>query len=318
MTEQNWTWWQKALAGEKQPVHESEPQAGFYRVRSGRGGPWIPVAIWQDETGFVALKNGQPADAMTAWTWVCQNPVTHEAYTSAVEGRGWPDDAPILGSAPGSNLPESDLERLKLLIEAEETEAEAFLKDPITDQILADKAASWADRVAALAKEAENCRVAEKKPIDDLSKEVQAKWKPVVDRGTDLTKKLKKHIEPFLLEQDRLKREAEAKALAERQAEEAKLKAEIAAKEQSGEPVQPIQFIRPSAPAKAPNISAGRTGAKISLHTVKVAVITDYDKLLISLKHDGEIIELVTKLANRSARANVALEGMTIAEEKKV
>ena len=49
------TYWQNALSGNFGAVHENDPQCGYYRMRKGRGGPWVPVAIWlegQDDAGM--------------------------------------------------------------------------------------------------------------------------------------------------------------------------------------------------------------------------------------------------------------------------
>lgn len=305
----DYTWWQNALKGEKQAVHDGDPKAGFYRVRNGKDGPWVPVAIWQDDAGqWVAVRNGKTVSALDIWTWVCRYPVTHESYQAAVDGKGWPDDAPVVAPAPGagSNLPEDPFERLKLQIEAEKAEVETFLKTPITDQTTADQAASWSVRIAGLAKDAEDLRVAEKKPFDNLANAVQAKWKPLVDLGNSLKTKLKNHLTPFLVEQERQR-------VAAQRAEEEKRRAEEA--ERAGVDATPAPTS--AAPAKVANATAGRHGAKVALQTVKVAVIADYDKALMALKDHREMKELVQQLANRAAKAGIPLDGVTISEEKK-
>ena len=43
--------WRKALAGEPVPLHENDPQPGYWRLRQGRGGPFLPVAIWCEPDG---------------------------------------------------------------------------------------------------------------------------------------------------------------------------------------------------------------------------------------------------------------------------
>src|SRR4051812_28349479 len=85
-------YWQNALAGSEQVVHENDPRPGYYRVRSYRGGPWLPVAIWQDSNGDLkAVRNGAEADAQDLWTWCCRHPVAYETYVAVAErGEAWP------------------------------------------------------------------------------------------------------------------------------------------------------------------------------------------------------------------------------------
>src|SRR4051812_17925341 len=88
--------WRSALTGAAQPIHENDPQAGYYRVRAYRGGPWLPVAIWRETDGRLkALRDGSPVDPQDLWTWCCQHPVTYEAYLAVAEGgQPWPDEVP--------------------------------------------------------------------------------------------------------------------------------------------------------------------------------------------------------------------------------
>lgn len=100
MTAPSYSWWRRALAGEFGPVHDGDPQPGFYRqpLCSKINVPWYPVAIWPDEDGkLVAMKHHalieQPiiADADELWSFCCEHPISEEAYRAVAEHKQpWP------------------------------------------------------------------------------------------------------------------------------------------------------------------------------------------------------------------------------------
>ena len=320
--------WNSALAGVKVgsaalPVHENLPQAGFYRVRTGKNGPWEPVAIFEHEGSLVALRAGNPVDAGQIWTWACRNPVTYEAYTAVVErGEAWPDEPP----APtiGHNSPSDPFEALRVEYEGEAEQAREFLKTPITTQEQADQAAIWAKRLAGIAKKATDLHKVEKQPSLDEGRRVDDKWRDLKTGPDDLSKQLKRHQDAFLRELDRLEQERQRKAREEadrlkREADEAAAKASSEADDASVQRAEAAKKAAEQAEreTQARNIQAGRTGAKVALRTFVSAEITDFDALLMALKDRPEITEAVQSLANRAAKSGVSLPGMTIKEEKR-
>ena len=107
-----YTYYQSALKGVFGPVHENDPQCGYYRMRRGRGGPLVPVAIWREVTGekeitgildsgkLVCLVDGKERDPYEIWTWVCRYPVPYETYVAVAEqGQALPEDLPDLKKA---------------------------------------------------------------------------------------------------------------------------------------------------------------------------------------------------------------------------
>jgi hypothetical protein len=88
-----WEWWQAACDGLNPPVHDQEPQCGFFAVRRFRYGEWVkgpfvPARIWIEpgetdpETGellsderFRAEIDGKPADPWRIWQWVAKRPI---------------------------------------------------------------------------------------------------------------------------------------------------------------------------------------------------------------------------------------------------
>lgn len=90
---QRWQWWERAVAGDPLPLHEDEPQAGFYSVRKFRYGDWptgprVPARIWWEpgeidpETGelltderLLGEVDGKPINPWNQWTWIARNPI---------------------------------------------------------------------------------------------------------------------------------------------------------------------------------------------------------------------------------------------------
>tara|TARA_R100001086_G_scaffold110471_1_gene56231 strand:- start:1212 stop:1574 length:363 start_codon:yes stop_codon:yes gene_type:complete len=85
-------WWQRSLKGEQMPIHEGEPHVGYYKARAWSRGPYIPARIWLEqeidfETGLLAddetyrAEIGEkPWNAMEAWIWIAQKPVSLREY----------------------------------------------------------------------------------------------------------------------------------------------------------------------------------------------------------------------------------------------
>lgn len=325
-----WAWWQAALAGNFGPIHDSSPEWGYYRVRDGKNGPFLPVAIWQEDGEWIALRNGKTTDAAAIWTWVCRNPITEDDYHAAMDGKGWDDDAPAIDLPPKTHNQSADPhEALKEEFAAELELAEAFLKKPIKTDEDADRAAVWSKRVGAISNSADALFRAKKDPIVKAGREVDEEFRWREDAKA-LSTRLKKHIDPYLQEKQRIELERQRKAREEaeriqREADAARIAAEKASVQNdnsAAEAAAEAERLAQQAAAaeretQARNASAGRTGAKVSLRTFVFAEITDYDALLLALKDRPEIKEVVEVLANRAARSGVELAGMAIKSEQR-
>lgn len=330
-----WAWWQNALNGTIGPIHDGDPQQGYYRTRF-KDKPWEPVALWFEDDKWYAMRGERQVDPNDIWTWCCRNPITYGAYIKAVEGGGW-DDEP---EAPqmGHNLPAdlSPYDSLRLEFASEKEQAEEFMKKPITTQAEADRAAIWSKRLSTIAKKATDLHKVEKQPHLDAGREVDNKWRDLKEEPDAISKKLKRHMDAFLQEEARKERERQAAARAEadriqRDADAARVAAEKAAAKNDNDAAAIAaqnnaiaeaerlaqQAAQAERDAQARNASAGRTGAKVSLRTFVFAEITDFDMLLIALKDRTEIKEVVETLANRAARSGVELAGMAIRSEQR-
>lgn len=327
-----YAWWRAALEdssriGKILPVHEGDPQPGFYRKRKHKDGPFIPVAIWMDDSGhMLAQIDGQPGDAVDIWTWCCREPVSYDDYKGYMDGKGWPDEAPP--TAGHNQPPESDdpHENLAREFEQEREQAEQFLKEPIKDRTRADMAASWSKKLATIAKKATDLHKVEKQPHLDAGRDVDDKWRDLKEEPKSLSTRIKRALDDFLREEDRKEQERQRKAAEEaarkqREADEAAQKAmsdgqDAEAAKRAEIAAQEAEHAKREAERKDGG-SAGRTGAKVSLRTFVSAKITDYDKALIALKDHPEMKALVEQLANRAVRAGHSLEGVERVEEKR-
>lgn len=326
-----WAWWQNALNGKFGQI-TTTPEQGYFRVRP-KGGQWQPVAIWFDEDAskWLAYRAGREVHADDIWTWACRQPITFEAYEKAMAGNGF-DDEPEKAPGIGHNKAEADpLDALRIEYLGEKELADAFLKSPIKTKADADKAAIWSKRLSDISKRATDLHKVEKQPSLDESRRIDEKWRELKEDPKALSVSLKRHMDEFLREQDRIEQDRQRRAREEadrirREAEEAMRAAAHAdvLEDDDTSAARQAEIDRlaqlatdAEREALARNSTAGRTGAKVALRTFISAEITDIEQLLMALKDRPEVIELAQSLANRAAKAGVKLAGMKIVEEKR-
>lgn len=300
--------WRRRMAGEVVPIHDGEPQAGFYRLKT-RDGTWHPVAYWFGKDGALRCRvSKQDINEQTAserWPWASKNPITHEVYKAVMAGEPWPDqhESVTRDRANSVNAPDDQsFEGLKDRIEDLARDAQALIEaGPAPDQSAADRASDLANRLAELQKQADAARAAEKKPHDDAAALVQAKWKPLLGVA-DIYRQIKAAvITPFLVGEDKKRRLAEAAA---------RKAAEEAAK--AGTPMPDPVAMERSAP------KAGANGRRsVALRTVKVVTISDRDALLAFFAGNELVTELLQKLAEKATAAGVKVPGVTVTEEQR-
>lgn len=95
---QRWAWWEASIDGQPLPIHEDEPETGFYAVRRFRYGDWVrgplvPARVWWEpgeidpETGELltdekcrAEIDGQPVNPWRKWTWIARRPISETEW----------------------------------------------------------------------------------------------------------------------------------------------------------------------------------------------------------------------------------------------
>ncbi len=297
----SYSWWRQALLGHFGPIHENDPQPGYYRMRKGRGGPWVPVAIWagENDPAPICLVDGVERDPFEVWTWVCRYPVSYETYAAVAErGEAWPEDLPerldagsetirqstrgIGDNSSGVTEAEEFLEEIEMLWQSAE-EWVQVVQSP-SSQAEADKAANYAERFSNLETRAEEARTAEKKPVLDEGRRIDAKWKPVISKASDGKVRMKKVLEPYLL--------------AER---------ESRLSNSSGKEIDPPR--------------AGTSGRRIGLRARQVISVADEIAMEAHYRNDPRIWsdksvkELVRKFAEIDLLAGINIPGATLIEE---
>lgn len=285
----SYAFWMKALKGEPVEIHENSPQPGYYRMRQGKGWPWVPVSLWYPsaEEPLVMLKGTEeilePARISEVWTYCCRNPISYQAWLDAMDGRGFADEI----AEPSRNANADPLTVLSETIEDLVAQASRDLEgaDLVADGDRRAKIANYATRLTELAKEADEARVAEKEPHLKAGREVDAKWKPVHERAKDAARTLKDRVGEALVA---IKQAAAATGV------------EVATK-------------------------AGTRGKSVALRTRKVTKVTDYPALLAHygcasadprLHKIPEFNRALVNLATLDLEAGQVVAGAAIATEE--
>lgn len=308
-------WWRAALAGEEPPVHEGDPQAGFYRRRfknkDGSLTSFKPVAIWQDANGQWLCQIGSefgnrfgPYKADEHWTYLAKNPVPKAAYDQAMATGKWPDETgnapkppepePAQDTAPPRNTSDDPHQRLLDDLRDVEERAKELLAKPIDDEAAANVASDLVARLMETKKESETTRKEEKQPHLDAGAAVDAKWKPITEQAGNWATKLRDHLAPWLM---KLRRAEEQR---QREAQEAaqKAEAEAEAKRQAAEKAR-LDAEREAAMATFDSDEAAEDAAKAKELAAKRA------------KKEAEEAEKAARKANRQTSAKKTAAGRT-------
>lgn len=320
-----WSWWRKALKdpsliGRALPVHPDVAELGYYRTRA-KNGPWEPVGIWLDESHeVVAYRGDRQVRPEEIFSWCCRNPVSYESYMQAKDGKGWADDDKVVAAqiqppepGVGDNSGEVDeADTLKDQIEAALAGMKAYEK--VEDDPTAAKALSLRNRLNELSNQADKIRVKLKEPHLEAGKAVDAKFQPLVKSAKAGADKVRDAIGAW----ETVKLQAERKR--QREAEQARLAAEQAAREQQGETAV-IDQPAPAAPvATAPAPIKGTYGkaASVSVKTI-IDEVTDWTALAVYMAAHPEMQELLRKLAQRAIDAGrTDVPGITTTEKAAV
>ncbi|HEV8036164.1 hypothetical protein [Yoonia sp.] len=90
-----YAWYRAAIAGREPPRHDGMPEAGFYKTRLVKGGPFVPIRIWLDQeicpvTGELMADEslrcealGQSRNPETIWTYL--RPIPRAEYDALVD-----------------------------------------------------------------------------------------------------------------------------------------------------------------------------------------------------------------------------------------
>ncbi|MTH96545.1 hypothetical protein [Roseibium sp. RKSG952] len=185
----------------------------------------------------------------------------------------------------GHNNPPSPFDDAKASILSLEEEARHWLDGAeVSSQAEADAIAKLLDMARKAKKEADTARKKEAKPFDDGKKEIQTRYKPLLEQCDRIADVCKKANQPWLIKLEELRRreEAAARAKAEeearkaREALEAARASDLAAREEAERQVQFAKDAERAARQASKQTASAKGGARaMTLRTVYRPEITN-------------------------------------------
>lgn len=302
-------------------IHADKPIPGFYKLRDHKGGPWIPVAIWDRDGTLVCRVGAEERNPLDVWTFCAGNPVSKEDAKHAFLHGAWPGDAPPVAGDNSKDLTLSEQ------ISDYAARALEWLKGikSVHDQKTADMASNYRAELMRLKKEAEAAHKTEKAPYLEAGREVDNKWKPVIGEATGAAETLRDALTKFMrAEEERQRKEAEAARKAEEERirkERERIEAEQA-KLMREDPIAALTSDAPELPDLPPPVEpvkvqvGGQRGRKTGLRTVGKWVVEDYAKALEHVKDHPDVVAAVEKVARAQAKAGATVPGMKLIQEK--
>lgn len=307
--------WRAELAGGARTAPVNVAPLGYYRFRSAAG--MMPLAVY-DEPGVGPVYKIGPDDDREVDPAFCERvfsrakAVSVEDYWHRINSGSWPDEvrvpAPKPAAAPADEItanpdnPHADQRNstddlvIKDQIAELLREEAAWIKligGAITTQDQADRQVGFRDAFLALQSSAEKARTAEKKPHLDAGRDVDKRWKPVVDKA------------------NWAKIDAEARPQAFLKAERARLLAEATAAAAADQPVRDLK------------VKAGTSGRGIALKEPKQIVIVEdlaalrtHMATLDGFWLDRDVAAAVTRLALAQMRSGVGVPGARLGTEQ--
>lgn len=314
----NFEWWQNALKGNRGPIHDGEPQSGFYRQRR-KDKTYEPVAYWKDASGQRCHVNGRETDqqrALEMWPYVSKNPITAESYWQRMDTGTWADNDAAAGAAPDIDPEQDPVGSLKAEIAAAKAGIDAY------KQIESDEASARAQTLRAtltgLSNKAAFIYESLNRPLLDQQKNIRAIWFPLRDAAADGANALRKAMGAW----EDIKRENAKRA--ENRKIEAFLEGEQWSESQiqeMGQSHRPssatINRIEPNTPPPA-TVIKGATGRAASVQIKKVVTAIDLLKAWEQFGGTPEVYNLLVELSQKAVDAGIPVPGATIEEKSNI
>lgn len=311
-----YTYWREACAGTFGPITADHPQPGRYRMRKGKDGPYLPVAIFVQDGVTKAAVGKEFVDPLTIWTWCADKPVSEADYKHALATGQWPGD---IGHNSG------DLSLKEEIEDRASTALEWLATNGIKTKIDADTAANYRAALLELKKRAETEHKAEKAPHLEAGKRVDAKFKPLIETADGAGATLRTELGKYLAKveaEERAKADAARKAEADRVRAEMERQATERAALMAKDPIAALTTPMPElpvmqAPPEPVKVQAGgQRGRVTGLKTVVSYVVTDHAKALAFFADSEDVRQLVASLATKASKAGVTVPGVERKEER--
>lgn len=326
MTISEFAWHAAALKGERGPIHDGEPQSGFYRQKN-RLGLYEPVAYWKDSaTGEQRCHiNGHSPDIdrmMHTWPFASKNPITAEAYWHRIDTGQWADnDAGAAAVARGPEIdPATDpVGSLKAEIDAAKAGIATYATIDSDEQ--SARAQTLRSALTALSGKATKAYEALNRPLLDEQVRIRKVWFPLRDEAAtaaDAIRKAMTEWEKVKLANKRRADEEAAKIAAEQAKafNEATAKA-AAANEPPPEPPKPAPVVASNVPPPSTKIK-GASGRAASVQLKKVVTAIDIDKAFAQFRDEPELYALLLDLSQKVVTAGFTAIGATIEEKSDI
>jgi hypothetical protein len=291
-----WTWWQNALAGNVAPIVDGEPMTGYYRVRRKGQDGFSPVVYWIDsKTGkqrcHLDGKDFDEQRALEIWPYASKRPVRKDAYDFRLIHGRWPDESEAVVGHNKSPVAD-EIAALKDRIEDLAREAEKLIAaGPAKTDDDCNQASDLAQTFGELEGKISRLHKDEKEPHLEGGRAVDRKWFGLRDRAAELKRRLKAAVvTPFLAKKVEETEKADAAAV-----------------------------LSGADPATLPNVrlTAGSSKRSSALRTYYRAEIEDKTKLLDALKDHPEVLACIQAIADAAAKQKIALPGTRVVKEQR-
>lgn len=307
--------WRDALAGKDVALNADTPHSGYYKMRSSKDGPYVPVAIWTKDGKQIARVADKVRDPLEIWTYIAKNPVSKDAAKYAFENGTWPGD---IGHNSG------DLTLADEIAETVGQSLEWLKSSGVKDKTTMDMAANYRAKLLDLAKKADAERDGKVRPHLDAQRQINAEYKPLVDSAKTAADTVRTALSKYMAaEEEKARKAADEKARAEneRRMAEFRRQQEEAATKRGSETVDPEIDAMGDMPAMvAPEPvklqAGGQRGKKASLREVTRYQLDDYAAALAAVKDHADVIAAVEKVAFAQARTGAKVPGVSSYIEK--
>lgn len=322
-----WAHWRAACAGQPREIHEGQPQAGFWKMRRRKDGPYFPVAIWPGDDGALVCLVGGEAEPNVSrtWSWCAKHPIPETVYRHWETHRRWPDDVHEPERGIGDNAPP---ETLTDRVVAEVAAAQEWaVKTQIDSDLQANIAGNRITALRQLAKEVEAEHEQKKRPILEEGRRIDGVYKPLLKLIAEAADAIKSGLSAWMRAEDARRAEEQRKAMEayrkaedERRLAEAARKAAIFKAAADSAPLPPLLPIPepPPPPEKKKVQVGGARGAKLGLRTITKCRITDYAQALAHFAEHEKVRAVVEQLAAAAVKAGGTVPGAEAYEEKGV
>ena len=316
-------WHAAAVRGVRGPIDADNPKAGFYRTKSGRDGPLVPIAFWYDthDGTLRCHKSGKSIpdlDARELWVHASKNPITADAYWHRIDTGQWlDDDSGAVAAAKGPDIDPATDPVGSMKAEIEKARAGLPTYKAIDSDEQAARAQTLRSALTALAGKAEKQRKALKQPHIDAGKKVDEQWMPLSKSAQDGADDIRRALSAWEDQKRLAARNAEHEA--NRKAAEHAAAVRAAEEANQPPPPPPPKQVAPNMPAPATQIK-GASGRAASVTVANFITDIDLDKCFVRFRDAPELRELFMKLADKAIKAGVctSIDVGAVFEEKSV